>query len=573
MKVSDYIANFFIEKNINHIFGYIGGFNADLLSSIKNKKINFILNHHEQASSFAANSYAIISESIGVAISSGAPSSCNMIAGIANAYFDSNPCIFIAGSSHSLGSGINPNIRQNLFEEIDMVNIVSKITKYATKVTNPNNIMYELEKAFYIANEGRKGPVLIDIPYDIARKEINLKDLKKFKPKYNKYDQIQNKEIFEIIKKSKKPLILVGGGMRSNQSRNKLLDLLKNIKIPVVASLCGLDVLQHNHDCYIGFIGHYGNRYANLALEYCDCLIVLGSRLDERQIGGYKTKLDENKTIIRVDIDKHELNRKFHEIISIYANVDLFLDELLKDDTKINFKNWLSTINKWKDRYKSYDNKLTNFTANNFIHEISKLIPANSIICADVGQNQMSTAQALMIKNNMKLINSAGYGSMGFSLPAAIGASYACNNNNLIISINGDGGFQMNIQELHTIKQNNLPITIVILNNKCLGMIKKTQEKLFNNSFFVSVDGYSVPNFEKIAYSYDIPYACVRQTKDITDIKEFIIKKSPKIIEVIFENNNIDTKPEPGNALTTQQPELSNDELETILNELKDLDE
>ena len=571
MKISDYIVELLKKHNVKHIFGYIGGYNADVVESIyKTEGIDFILNYHEQASAFAVNPYSIITETPTIAMSSGAPSSVNLVAGIANAYFDSNPCIFITGSPHSLGCRKDKKIRQNLFEEIDMVSMVTDITKYAVKIEHIEDIRYEFEKAFYIANEGRKGPVLIDLPYNITREEYDVSKLKGFKiPQKTNYDNIPLKEIQDILKNSKRPIILLGGGTRSNVCREKLKELLKKVQIPVVASLCGLDVLAHDNECYCGFIGHYGNRYSNLAVANCDSIIILGSRLDERQLGGYRTRLPEETKVIRVDVDKIELGRKIPETISIFSSTENFLEKFLSlDFTELDYSKWLNLIKKWQKRYPSHNYDDINLNANNFMHQISEYLSSDAIITADVGQNQMSVAQSLKLDGNRRLFNSAGYGSMGFSLPAAIGASYVTNNNSMIVSINGDGGLQMNIQELQTIKRDNLPINIIVLNNKCLGMIRKTQEKLYNANYCVSIDGYSAPNFEKIAYAYDIPYLKINSIQEYIKVKDFISNKSARFIEVCLPSI-MENTPEPGDYIDKQNPLLDKNEQMLIKDEIE----
>lgn len=563
MKVAKYITQF-LEQKSHLLWGYIGGFNADILEEFcENPDNHFVLNYHEQASAFAINAYSALSEKPAVAIASGAPSACNLVAGIANAYFDSHPCIFIVGSPHSLAVRKDKTLRQNAFEEIDMVHLVSDITKYAVKINVAGNIQYELQKAFHIANTGRKGPVLVDIPYNIAREDINVSDLKSYEPQREAYDTINVQKIKEILKSAKKPVILVGGGARKNSVREKLKTLLGKVQMPVVASLCGLDVLSHNHLCFRGFIGHYGNRYANLAVAHADCLIVLGSRLDERQLGGYRTKFQPNAKIIRVDVDKPELGRKFDETISIHSTVENFLDVLIDQDYDgIDYSKWLALTDNLKKRYPSHNMETKVHSANNFLQVISDYLTNDCVICADVGQNQMCVAQAVKLDNDRRLINSAGYGSMGFSLPAAIGASYA-RPDTMVLSINGDGGLQMNIQELHTLKRDNLPVNIIVLNNTCLGMIRKTQEKLFQGKTFVSVDGYSVPNFEAISQAYGIDYIKIERNEDYIKLKNFLSENSPRFIEVTLPTV-MENYPEPGDIMDKQSPLLSKDEYERI---------
>lgn len=568
MKIAQYIVEYLNKRGINTIFGYIGGYNADILDCFCADPNNrFVLNYHEQASSFAANTYAELTHSVGVATASGAPSFCNMIGGIANAYFDSHPCVFILGSAHSLAIRKDKTIRQNAFEEIDAVSLVKGITKYAVKVMNPADIRYELEKCFHIAEEGRKGPVLIDIPYDIIRADVDVALLRCYEADANPfYDGIDCGAIFARLQQAHRPVLLLGGGAGGEQSRKLLQRFLGEVEVPVVATLCGLDVLPHDHRCFCGFVGHYGNRYANLLLKNCDFLLILGARLDERQLGGYKTTFAKDAFIVRVDLDRTELARKMPENVSCYSSVERFLDGLLRSrPPKLDFSKWLACAALWKVRYPSLDADLTKVSALNFLRCLSDSLPEDAIICADVGQNQMMTAQAIKLDKNRRLFNSAGYGSMGFSLPAAIGCAYA-RPNTCVLSINGDGGLQMNIQELQTLVRDELAVNVIILNNHCLGMIRKTQEKLFNGKDFVSVKGYEAPDFEAISKAYRIPYLKVASTDQYADAGDFISDTHATVIEVdlpaIIEN-----VPEPGSSLEMQQPELAPEEFDQIRKE------
>jgi len=568
IKVSEYIVDHVAKNQTDTIFGHIGGFNANIVDMIyKSAKVKFVLNYHEQASSFACNAYAIVSGNVGVATSSGAPSTCNLLAGIATAYFDSLPCVFLVGSVHSLALRTCKSVRQNVFEEIDFVHLVSDITKYAVVVKDPNNIRYELEKAWYIALDGRRGPVVLDIPHNIARSEINVDLLKPFvSPPKIEYDSIDFGDIACRLKNSKRPIIVLGGGTRSDTCRAYIKKLLKKINIPVVASLCGLDVISHDSESYVGFIGDYGNRYANLALANSDFIIVLGSRLDERQMGGYQSRFSLNAHVIRVDVDKVELNRRFSETVSIYSSAENFLAGLILQDINVsNFSKWAKVIATWKKRYPSYNLENKNVEANAFLRIFSDFLDDNTIICSDVGQNQMCVAQAIHLRGERRLLNCAGYGSMGFSLPASIGAAYA-NSGAHVISINGDGGIQMNIQELQTIKRDNLPITIVILNNNCLGMIRRLQEEMYENRVSASVNGYSVPNYSAIAKAYGLNYLSISTVEEYGSIKTFIADKTPSIIEV-FLPVGMKNYPEPGHLLDQQKPLLSKEEYEFIKKE------
>lgn len=570
MKVAKYVADLLSNNGVDTVFGQIGGFNADLIDAIaeRDKQI-FVLNYHEQGAAFAANAFAMVRENVSVATSSGAPSSCNLIAGIANAFFDSIPCLFLVGSVHSKAVRKSPEMRQNAFEEIDMVSLVAGITKYAVKINNPKDIRFCLEKALYIAKEGRKGPVLVDLPYDVARSDINVDELKGYVPDdVREFDKIYDAQIQEILGRSKRPLLLLGGGCRSEYSKNAILKLLDKAPIPAVASLCGLDVLPHEHPSFVGFIGHYGNRYANFALANCDCLIILGSRLDERQVAGDKARFARDAKIIRVDIDCVELNRvelgcKINENMNIYSSVENFLEIILKANfSELSFSKWHDVIFQWKERYPSHDPNIKEVNANNFLHAISEHLPEDLVVCVDVGQNQMFTAQSLRLKKGNMLLNTGGYGSMGFSLPAAIGAAYA-RPSATVVSINGDGGLLMNIQELQAVKRDKLPIKIIVLNNNCLGMIRRLQERIYDDRTTGSVQGYEAPDYSAIAPSYGLEYVKIDAVDKYNLVRDLLKSPAAILIEVelpqIIMNN-----PEPGAAIDLQTPLLSEEENEKI---------
>lgn len=565
MKVTQYVAKTLREVGVDTVFGQIGGFNADLVDAmVAGKQQNFVLNYHEQGAAFAANAYAMVHENLGVATSSGAPSSCNLVAGIANAFFDSIPCLFLVGSVHSKALRKSTKIRQNAFEELDMVSMVSGITKYAARVDDAKKIKYYMDKALYIAREGRKGPVVLDIPYDLARSDIDVSELKGFVPHEDRqFDVIDIPELVRIFKNSKRPLILLGGGARGATARRGLRAFLDKVAIPAVASLCGLDALPHDHPCFVGFIGHYGNRYANFALANCDALLILGSRLDERQIAGDKSKFAPNAKVIRVEIDPVEIGRNIPEHVSIYSSVENFWASSFAGECQgKGYEKWHQVIAEWKGRYPSHNMTLDGVNAHNFLHTISDYLPRNSIICADVGQNQMFAAQSLRLGPNHRFLNSAGYGSMGYSLPAAIGAAYA-KPDATVISINGDGGLQMNLQELQVVKRDSLPIKIVVLNNQCLGMIRRLQERIFDDRTTASVQGYESADYRAIAAAYGLEYVCIDSPEQYHIVKACFHGPRSVLIEVMLPKN-IMNNPEPGAAIDLQTPLLSQGENERV---------
>ena len=564
MKLSDYIAEYLANRGINVMFGYTGGSIADLVDSVCcSSKIKFVENYHEQASAFAANAYALLSQKPSVCVATSGPGACNLINGIANAFFDSIPCVFITGNAHSMAARPNSSIRQNAFQETDIVSMVKGITKYAAYLDNPENIKYELDKAFYEAENARKGPVLIDIPYDIMRKDIKPESLKAFYPEAKLYDDCDEEKVVNIIKDSKRPLILLGGGALG--CREKLFTFVSKAKIPVISSLRALDLFPHENDYFVGFIGSYGNRWANLAVKYCDMLLVLGSRLDERQMGNVKHDFAPNAQIIRVDIDECELPRKV-DAFCLHLATEKFLDLMVEKDIKTDCKDWLSVIHKWREDFPSVSK--TKHEAGRFIDFISRKAKPNTVFCSDVGQNQMCVAQSIYLDDGKRLINSAGLGAMGFSLPAAIGAAYFGAEN--VISFNGDGGIQMNIQELQTVKRDDLPIHIIVMNNHCLGMIRKLQEKLFEQRYHASIYGFSSPDFCKLADAYGLLSYKVLSVDDYVGAAKFVLDNRNGLIEVdlpvVMQAN-----PEPYSKIYEQSPLLSDVEKKRVESELENI--
>jgi len=529
MKVSDYITEFLIEKEITDVFGYPGGMVTHLMDSFYRYRdqITAHLNYHEQAAAFAACGYAQGSGKVGVAYATSGPGATNLITGIAHAYFDSVPTIFITGQVNTYESKCNLPIRQKGFQETDIVSMIDGITKYAIQITNENDICYELEKAFYIATNGRFGPTLIDIPMDIQRKEIDVSSLKHFiAPK----EEFSIKEIICILERemenAKRPCFLIGNGIKCDSLIKEFRESLRKLKIPVVSSMPAFDIMSYDEKNYFGFIGAYGNRSANFTIAKSDLIISIGSRLDCRQISTDSTKFAPNAKLIRFDIDENEFKNKVkNDEIQIrlpQKNILSVLEKIKKPE----YMEWLDVCAIMKDELKNVDEN----NIKDLIKEMSRLIPDNCIITTDVGQNQVWIAQYFENKPNQKILFSSSHGAMGFSLPAAIGAYYRYKKP--VYAIMGDGGFQMNSQELEFIKRENLPIKIIVFNNYALGMIRHFQEMYFDGKYIQTTKngGYTSPNFEKIAAAYDSSYYIINSVKDIENKK--FLNEGSAIIEV-----------------------------------------
>lgn len=566
MKLTDYVVQYIEAKGIDSVFGYIGGSIADLVDSLaQSNRVRFIQSYNEQASAFCANSYAQITGKTGVAVSSSGPGAINMINGIANAYFDSIPCVFITGNVHSLSKNKTKQIRQNAFQETDIVSMVQDITKYAVYLENACDIRHELEKAFFIANNGRKGPVLIDIPYDIQRQDIDITKIRQFQPPATLVSQNKTAQFLQLLKKAKRPVILAGGGCL--EAKQELKTFLAFNQIPLVVSMRGLDLAAHETENYIGLVGSYGNRAANWAVKYADLLLVLGSRLDERQMGYKKEEFAPHATIIQVDIDAAELGRKADCELVINNYVKDFLQEALAYKRVAAPVKWLGVLRDLSKKYISFDD--SKHCMSNFIHFLSEAAAPDAIITTDVGQNQIVASQVFKVRENQRFLSSCGLACMGYALPAAIGCYYA-GGKRQIISINGDGGLQMNIQELETVRRENLPIKIVVLHNNCLGLIRKLQEKMFHKRYFASSDGFSCPDLQKIAAAYNLAYASIKDTADYAQAAALLKNQKSCLIDVRLPLST-SAIPEPDSCISAQYPPIEDSEMLKIEKLIKEV--
>lgn len=511
MKASDYIVSFFEQRGISHIFGYIGGMITHLVDSIdRNPNVSFIQTYHEQTAAIAAEGYAIESGKFGVAICTSGPGVTNMMTGIADAYYGSIPVVYITGQVNTYEYKYSKPIRQQGFQEMEVVDVVKPITKYAVLLDKAEDIRYELEKAVYIATTERKGPVVIDLPMNISRAEINPEDLRSFTPETTKKSSLNLEEIVTLIESAQRPMILVGGG--ASGAEKEIKEFLSKSNIPVVTSLMGRGIIDETYENYVGMIGSYGNRCANMSVAKTDLLIALGSRLDTRQTGAmYQDFVKEGK-IIHVDIDLNELDcHRLKNRIKCNVSVSDFLNKI--NNTHIEYSNytkWNKWVNKIKTEY-SQDKEIERFVENKapyrFFQHFNEISKENDIITVDVGQNQMWAAQTVRLKKGQKFICSGGLAPMGFSMPVAIGMAFA-NPHKRIFSINGDGGFHMALQSLLTISQYNLNIKVVVMNNESLGMITQFQHLYFEDNMAATTakGGYCVPKIEDIAQSVNFPY-------------------------------------------------------------------
>ena len=564
MKVKTCIVNFLIEKDIDTVFELQGGMITSIIDEIaKSSSIKIVSVHHEQAAAFAADAYARVTKKPGVAFATSGPGATNLITGIGSCYYDSVPSLFFTGQVNLSEQKGNSLTRQIGFQETDIVEMVKAITKASYSIKTSANFRSLLEEAYNIATTGRPGPVLIDIPMDIQNQEIaenNSTILKNEKQSNYELEMLPSflNSFLNDLKVSKRPLILAGRGVRLSDTI-KFRRFYKKFQLPVVTSLLGFDVIPYDDQFRVGFIGTYGNRWANYALGICDLLVVLGSRLDIRQTGVDVESFSTNKKIYHVDIDPAELNNRIKGCFTINLSINKFLEYALEQKKiEINFKNWQTEIyNKYLEKKDIEElNDIKGINPNIFMQFLSHFSRKAKVITTDVGNNQMWTSQSYQLSKNQLFITSGGMGAMGFALPASIGACFATSKSP-VLAISGDGGMQINIQELQTVVRNKLPVKIVILNNKCLGMIRQFQDSYFESCYQSTVNGYSTPDFEKIAYAYGVGTFTVRSSKDITKGLELLWEnpKVPFLLNIMIDiHTNVYPKMLFGSPITKMEP-------------------
>jgi acetolactate synthase-1/2/3 large subunit len=516
----------------------------------RNKKIQYIAAAHEQSAAMMADAYSRLGPNFSCTMVTSGPGATNIITGIACSYFDSIPSLHICGQVNTYeqrdGDRSTKNVRQVGFQETDIVNIAKPITKYAYKLKDASEIRYVLEKAYHLATSGRPGPVLIDIPMNFQKVQINPKKLKSFKPKNNKklikFKNLINK-IEKLLTKSKKPVIILGGGIKYGRAEVNLVNFLKIFKIPIVATWSGVDLIDYNNKNYIGNIGVYGSRAANFTVQNSDLILCLGTRLDTRVTGGVPESFARNAKKIVVDIDKYELGKKRGLKIDLKIQLDIkvFFEEYKKYKTQnITRNDWLLRCNDWKIKYpiilKDFYNEKKHVNPYVFVDKLSEKLNKNDVIILSTGAHLSWGIQAFKIKFGQKLFSAFGNSPMGYALPASIGASLV-KKKKRIICMDGDGSIQLNIQDLHTINKHRLPVKIFIFNNGGYGIIKQFQELYLEKRYEASGKGVSNPNFKKISDAYNINYTFIKTHSSFKKLDKIISSKRPEIIEINIKDN------------------------------------
>jgi len=535
---SEAILKSLIGENIEMIFGYPGGAIMPIYDSLYNymDKITHILTRHEQGAIHAAQGYSRVTGKVGVCFATSGPGATNLITGLADAQIDSTPLVCITGQvpSQLLGT--------DAFQESDVIGISMPVTKWNYQITNADEIAEVMSKAFYIAMSGRPGPVLIDITKDAQFSEIEFKYKKCEKIRsYHPYPIIRKtkiKEAAKIINNSKKPLILVGQGVLLSNAENELLQLSEKTGIPVASTLLGLSAISCHHRNYVGYLGMHGNYGPNLKTNDADLLIAIGMRFDDR-VTGDTTKYGINAKVIHIEIDPSEIDKIIKTDVAINGDAKEAIINLLPHLKENQHENWINEFRVCdKIEYEKIIDKEINVVGDKIlmadvINRISNLTKGKSIVVTDVGQHQMVTSRYYKFSESNSNITSGGLGTMGFALPASLGAKIGQPKRD-VIAVIGDGGIQMTIQELATISQYNIKVKILILNNNFLGMVRQWQELFFDNRY--SFTEMKNPNFNVIADGYGIKNNKVENKKDLDKcLKEFINYDGSYLLNVVVE--------------------------------------
>lgn len=538
------------EEGVDILFGYPGGQAIDLFDSLYDQDdIEVILPRHEQALIHAADGYARSTGKVGVCLVTSGPGATNLVTGIATANYDSVPLVCFTGQ---VPLGLMGN---DAFQEVDIVGITRSICKYAVTVRKREDLGRIIKEAFYIARTGRPGPVVIDLPKDIQQamgsaeypKEVNIRS---YKPNESVHIG-QIKKAAGILKKAKKPLFLVGGGVNISSANEQMTKLAEQTGIPVITTIMGKGAVPSTHPLYMGNIGIHGSYAANHAVSECDVLFSIGTRFNDR-ITGKISEFAPHATIIHIDIDSASISKNIVVDVPIVADAKLAIEALLEHTTKLSVEPWVKQVTQWKEQYPINMERYEGLTPEKVIRYINEHFE-NPIVTTDVGQNQLWTTQYLEIESNRQLLTSGGLGTMGYGFPAAVGAKLG-NPNRDVIAISGDGGMQMNIQELATAVALELPLTLVVFNNGYLGNVRQWQEMFFNKRYSSTCLTYRkscerdcmnkdkccpkyTPDFVKLAESYDAYGIRVMKEEDIPKAFAYAKehKNAPTLIEFIIE--------------------------------------
>jgi acetolactate synthase, large subunit, biosynthetic type len=498
-------------EKVEVMFGYPGGQVLPIFDQLYDAPIRFILTRHEQAAAHAADGYARVTGKVGVCLATSGPGATNLVTGIATAYMDSIPMVAITGQVKSFLIG------NDAFQEADITGITRPITKHNYLVEDVKDLARVMKEAFHIASTGRPGPVLVDIPSDIQMQETEFiypekVEIRGYNPTYSGHPG-QIKRAAKAISESKRPILYVGGGVIACDAADEIYKLATKNNIPVTMTLLGLGAFPMTHSLALGMLGMHGTAYANHAIMDSDLIIAVGARFDDRVTG----KLDAfapHASVIHIDIDPASVSKTVDVDIPIVGDAGVVLKQLNKMVEKPDTKEWLKTIGGWKKTYPMKYKDDEKLRPQYVVEQIFEATKGNAIICTEVGQNQMWTAQYFKFTKPRTIVSSGGLGTMGYGFPAAIGAKLG-KPKMPVFDVAGDGSIQMNIQELATVIVEKIPVKIVILNNSCLGMVRQWQELFYKKRYSYTKLCQDCPDFVKLAESYGAVGMRITKKKDV----------------------------------------------------------
>lgn len=533
---SEALLKCLIEEKVDTIFGYPGGAIMPVYDSLYSyaDQLKHYLARHEQGAIHAAQGYARSSGKTGVVFATSGPGATNLITGLADAQIDSTPLVCITGQVAS------PLLGSDAFQETDIVGISMPVTKWNFQITDPAEIPEALSKAFYIAREGRPGPVLIDITKDVQQKMFDFhyepcQRIRSYLP-YPKLDVDAVQEAADLINQAKKPYVIFGQGVILAKAEEALKDFLEKGGIPAASTLLGLSALSTQHPLYVGYVGMHGNYGPNVKTNECDLLIAVGMRFDDRVTGDLNTYA-KNAKVIHIELDSAEINKNVKADVAINADAKEALENLTKFTYKNSHTEWLEEFracDRLEDEkviQKAVNPSSEDMTMAEVVHKLSLQTKGQSLMLTDVGQHQMIVSRYYQFDHHKSHITSGGLGTMGFCLPAAIGAKLGAKQRE-VIAVIGDGGFQMTIQELGMIMQYNIPVKILILNNEFLGMVRQWQQLFFDRRYsFTEMEN---PDFIQVAEGYGIDSRKVSRREDLTSaMTDWLAVDGPSLLEVM----------------------------------------
>ena len=549
MIAADAIVKCLEAEGVEYVFGYPGVAICPFYDSILNTNIKTILVRQEQNAAHEASGYARISGKVGVAVVTSGPGATNLITGIATAFADSIPLVCITGQ---VDSGL---MGSDVFQEVDVSGACESFVKFSYIVRKASDVPRIMKEAFHIASTGRKGPVLIDIPIDVQKAEIRKfaypesVSIRTYKPTVVGH-AVQIKKVIKELQKAKRPIICVGGGVHlSSGAKEEVRRFVEEKDIPVVCTMMGLGVLPTNHFLFYGMVGNNGQAYGNRAMNDADMIIMVGARVADRSFS-QPDLITENKVLVHIDVDPAEIGKNAGPTIPLVGDIKHVFEEFNKAQITADYSLWIDKLDGYKDDTQNasrrkrhmYSSTMTEEEINAlmvnpeiFIKRLSRAMKDDAVYVADVGQNQLWSCANCVIKENGRFLTSGGMGTMGYSVPAALGAKLAAPDRQ-VVAVCGDGGFQMTMMELATMKQYKVPVKIVVLRNNVLGLVRQYQHFTYQDRYSVIDLGDSIPDFKLLAEAYGIRYLQIAAVEDMdSGIEDFLSDDEATLLEVIID--------------------------------------